>query len=227
MSSSPRIVAAVSAVALLAGASSAASASAAVVSVNTGCVIFAGDYGAAAIPISGSGFTASSRVNLRTTTKSEPGPKYLATATTDASGSFATATGAAIFDSDTTRDQRFNLIASDDAQITALTSFRQVRAGYNRFPEPTQPRQRVKHIARGFTPGKTIWAHFRRYGKTHAHKRLGVARGPCGIATRKMRVLPVKRARLGTWKVFVDETKLFSLNTRPQARLTFRVIQPS
>ena len=143
----------------------------------------------------------------------------------DAAGIIDKDTPAARFNSSKTRDQRFNLIATESATgIVGVAKFRQVRAGYNREPEPTKPRQQVKHVARGFTSGATIYAHFRHGGKTRVTKSLGQATGPCGIASRRMRALPT-RSRLGTWKVFVDQKKTYSRNTRPQASLSFRVFQ--
>jgi hypothetical protein len=201
------------------------------VSVTLGCVIFGGDYTALEVPLRGSGFSPSSPgvpnvVTLHTTTKSQPEPKFLGTTQTDASGTFFGATAPAIFKSNKTQDQQFTLIATDglNPQIVATTTFRQVRAGYTRVPDPKRPEQKVRHVARGFQTGETVWAHFRHGATTQANKRLGVAKGPCGIASRKMRVLPVKRPALGTWKVYVDERKTFVATTRPQARLSFKIV---
>ncbi|MGH2917572.1 MAG: hypothetical protein ACRDLS_03090 [Solirubrobacteraceae bacterium] len=209
--------------ALLGLAAFAASASAAAVSVNVGCVIFGGTYSDPAIPVLGAGFTPNSSVTLSTFTAQKPTPAFLGSAQVDAAGNFGTVTGAAIFNSSDTRKQTFNLVASDGT-IAAVTTFTQVRAGYHRAPDPKRPNQKVKHVAQGFTTGKRVWAHFRHGGKTRANKSLGKAKGPCGIATKRMRALPTK-SRLGTWKVYVDEKKRFSLSTRPQARLTFTVFQ--
>lgn len=222
---SRRVLAAASAAALLGLGASAAPASAAAVNVTLGCIVFVNDYSAPAIPVVGAGFTPYGSVTLLTSSDANPAPRLLGSTPTDGHGNFLTITGAAVFASKQTRHERFKLIASDgtSSQIFAINEFRQVRLGYNRVPASGSPSRRVKHIARGFTPGATIYAHFRYHGKTRVTKRLGKARGPCGIVTRKMRALPVKRARLGLWKVYVDEHKRFSLDSRPQVRSTFKI----
>jgi hypothetical protein len=208
-----------------------AQAPAPVVSVTIGCVIFSGAYNELQVPLKGSGFSPSTAgmpnvVTLQTTTPSEPGPKFLGTTQTDASGAFFGATPPAIFKTNKTQSETFTLIATDglNPQISATTTFRQVRAGYTREPDPTRPEQKVRHVARGFQTGETIWAHFRHGGKTQATKRLGVAKGPCGIASRKMRALPVSNPDVGTWKVYVDQRKTYAVTTRPQARLSFKIV---
>jgi len=222
MPRSRRVLAAVSAVALLGAGASAAPARAAAVKVTLGCIVFVDDYKAPAIPVFGTGFTPNAVVTLRTMTASRPEPRFLGSGRADAGGNLIALTGAAIFRSDRTRDQRFYLSASDGLNV-AGDGFRQVRLGYDRVPASGSPDRRVKHIARGFTPGQTVWTHFRHRGKTRATRRLGRARGPCGIARRKMRALPVRRPSLGLWKVFVDEREMFSRDSWPQVRQTFEV----
>ena len=236
---SRRLLLAASALALPGGVATAGSvtsragaqAPAPAVSVTLGCVIFGGDYNALEVPLRGTGFSPSTPgvpnvVTLTTTTESKPEPTFLGTTQTDSTGAFFGATPAAIFKTNKTQNEQFTLIATDglNPQITASTTFRQVRAGYTRVPEPKRPEQKVRHVARGFQTGETVWAHFCHGGKTQATKRLGVAQGPCGIVSRKMRVLPVKSPQLGTWKVFVDQRKTFSATTRPQARLMFKIV---
>ena len=221
-----RVLVAATAAAILATGATAAAAAAATLAVPVGCVLFNGSFSDPAIPILGSGYTPGGFVTISTSTKSKPTPQVLASVQANAQGNFGTLTPAAPFNSSKTRDQIFNLIATESANpaIVGVTQFRQVRAGYNREPEPTKPRQQVRHIVRGFTSGRTIYAHFRHGGKTRVTKSLGQATGPCGIASRKMRALPTK-SRLGTWKVFVDQKKTYSRNTRPQASLSFTVFQ--
>ena len=223
-----RVLVAATVAAILATGATAATAAAATLAVPVGCVLFNGSFSDPAILILGSGYTPGGFVTISTSTKSKPTRQFLALVRADAAGNIplGTATPAAPFNSSKTRDQTFNLIATESANpaIVGVTRFRQVRAGYNREPEPTKPRQQVKHVLRGFIGGGTIYAHFRHGGKTRVTKSLGQATGPCGIASRKMRALPTK-SRLGTWKVFVDHKKTYSRNTRPQARLSFKVFQ--
>lgn len=227
MPAARRVLAVASALAVLAGGTLAASAGAAVVGVPLGCVIFTGDYSDKVLPLVGTGFAPTSSVTLSTSTTSKPTPSLLASVQTDAAGRFVTAVGAARFNSAKTREQSFNLIATQGAApaIAAATTFRQVLIGYERRPEPTRPRQEVTHVARGLVgAGETVYAHFRQGGKTRITRSLGRASGPCGIATRRMRALPT-RSRVGRWTVHVDRSETFSRKTRPQARLSFTVFK--
>jgi hypothetical protein len=91
-----------------------------------------------------------------------------------------------------------------------------------RRPNPKGPRQAVTYTARGFTPGKTVYAHFRYGGITRRTVSLGVAKGVCGIATKRMRALPTK-VRYGSWRAYIDQSKKFSFKTRPQWIDPFRI----
>jgi len=228
MTATRRVLVVASAFAVLASGAFAPGAGAAVVAVPLACVSFTGDSSDRVLPVVGGGFAPATSVTLSTSTKSKPTPRFLATVQTDAGGSFVTAVGAAPFNSAKTREQDFNLIATQSAAVPAIaaaTTFRQVLIGYERRPEPTRPRQKVTHVARGLvSAGETVYAHFRQGGRTRATRSLGRASGPCGVAKRRMRALPTT-SRLGEWTVFVDGSKTFSRKTRPQARLSFRVFR--
>ena len=75
----------------------------------------------------------------------------------------------------------------------------------------------MRYTARGFVPGRPVYAHFRFAGRTRADVRLGVARAPCGIVSRRMRQLPAK-ARIGRWTVAMDHVRVFRRDTPLQAR---------
>lgn len=222
MPPSRRVLAAIAASALIGAGASAAPAGAAGVAVVQKCVITASNF-PAPITVVGSGFTPGSTVSLSTRSKKNPTPVLLRTTPVAANGGFITAAPAAPYNSDKTLDQRFDIFASD-GQVGAANSFRQVKLSYQRVPSSSRPSKKIRHIARGFTTGKTVWAHFRHGGKTRATKRLGKASGPCGIVTRKMRSLPAK-SRLGLWSVQVDQSRKYSAASVPRAPGAFKVIR--
>jgi hypothetical protein len=222
MPPSRRVLAVGLTAAVIGAGASAAPAGAASLAVVGGCVITAGNDPTPAT-IAGGGFRPGASVTLATTSKQNPTPSVLGSVRAKADGTFLVVSPAAPFNSSKTVDQTFTLIGNDGV-LGASTPWRQVRLSYRRSPSSSRPTKRVKHVARGFTTGKTVYAHFRHRGKTRATRRLGVAKGPCGIVTKRMRALPAK-SRLGLWNVYVDETKTYSSGDRPQARLSFEVVR--
>ncbi len=184
------------------------------------------------MPVVGTGFTPGSFVTVYTNSVKSPTPRILTSSRLDGIGGFQMATLPPPFTKFNGNLETFNLIAEDKTNPTApvvVTSpFQVVRFGMTRSPNPKRPRQRVTYTARGFTPGKVVYAHFRFAGKTRRTVSLGVAKGPCGITSRRMRALPTK-VRYGAWRAYFDQSRRFSVKTRPQwidpFRIT-RVIRP-
>lgn len=183
------------------------------------------------MPLAASGFTPGGLVTLYTSTPSSPAPRILTAARPDALGGFLSVPAAHAapgvlqhqlpppFAPRTRNLQTFTLLAEDKsnpaAPILASTSFQVVRFGMTRSPNPKRPRQAVTYTARGFLPGKRVYAHFRYRGVTRRTVSLGIAKGPCGITSRKMRALPTK-LRYGDWRAYIDQSRRFSKRTRPQ-----------
>ena len=82
---------------------------------------------------------------------------------------------------------------------------------------PTFTSRRVTYTARGFLPGKAVYAHFRFGGRTRRDVKIGIARGACGIVSKKMRLLPAK-TRFGRWAIYMDQAPTYSKSTLLQAR---------
>ncbi|MDP8967961.1 MAG: hypothetical protein M3N04_05120 [Actinomycetota bacterium] len=171
------------------------------------------------MPVAGAGFTPGGSVTLYTNSVAAPEPQILTSARLDDSGGFGLATAAPGFSKPTRNLETFNLVAQDRsdaaAPIVANTAFQLVRFGLRITPTPTRPRSKVTYTARGYVPGRPIYVHFRYRGATRRTVSLGVAKGPCGIAARKMRALPTK-LRYGAWRAHVDQERRFSPKTRPQ-----------
>lgn len=184
------------------------------------------------MPIVATGFTPGAFATFYTNTTANPTPRILTSGRLDAVGAFQLATRPPSFTKFDGNLETFNLIAEDRtnpaAPIIAAMPFQVVRFGMTRSPNPKRPRQRVTYTARGFAPGKPVYAHFRYKGKTRRTVSLGVAKGPCGITSRKMRALPTK-VRYGSWRAYIDQSRKFSVRTRPQwvDRFTItRIIRP-
>lgn len=183
------------------------------------------------MPITGAGFTPGGLVTLFTTTAADPTPRILTSARLDALGSFVTVApgqgGPGVsehvapprFTRSDANLQTFTLVAADRtnpaAPIVATAPFGVVRFGMTRSPSPRRPHQRVRYTARGFATGRRVYAHFRYGGVTRRTVSLGVARGSCGITSRRMRALPT-RVRYGSWEARIDQSRRYSVKTRPQ-----------
>jgi hypothetical protein len=217
---SRRFHAACSAAALAAVAGGTATAGAApTIATKIPCVANLGLGGAMTLPLTGSGFSPNGVVALQTSTSSRPTPKDLTSVSADPGGNIATRVDPPAFSSRSTVEQTFRLIAIEAANPanTATATFRQVRFGFDARPSTGRPARRVAYTARGFLPGRPVYAHFRFRGKTRRNIKIGVARAPCGIASKKMRLLPTK-TRFGTWTVYMDQAPTYSNSTLLQAK---------
>jgi hypothetical protein len=217
---SRRLLAAACAAALAAAAGDAGAASAApTIATKIPCVANLGLGGALTVPVTGSGFSPNGVVALSTSTRSDPAPKALASVRADPGGNVTSRVDPPPFHSRTTVEQSFDLIATDVANPanTARSTFRQVRFGFDATPSTGRPARRVTYTARGFLPGKAVYAHFRFRGRTRRDVRVGLPAAPCGIVARKMRLLPTK-TRFGTWTVYMDQSPTYSKSTLLQAK---------
>lgn len=183
----------------------------------TPCVRTANGVGT--VPIAGAGFTAGSSVSIR----SEP-PGVFTSAVTDAAGNFATTSTAPSFNPFARSLQTFALTATDavNPALVATTKYKQVRFGYTTNPSSGRPTTKATHTVRGFRPGKSIYLHFRFGGQTKRNVKLGRADSPCGVASRRMALLPT-RSRPGVWTVYADQAATYSKSTRPQLKYSFRI----
>jgi hypothetical protein len=94
--------------------------------------------------------------------------------------------------------------------VTASTGVRFVRAGFRATPARVRRRlnRRVRWAVYGAPSGARIFAHWTFKGRRHATRSIGRAKGPCGIARKRMPFLPA-RARTGTWRVFITRGREF------------------
>lgn len=178
--------------------------------------------------ILGTGFTPSGFVTLHTLTKAKPSPLAFTSSPVLPTGRFLKTTLPPSFSSVNRNLETFALVATDNtnpaAPIIATTPFQVVRFGLTTRPTPTRPTTKVTYTARGFTPGKPVYVHFRFASKTRRTVKLGVASGPCGIASKRMRALPT-RARYGTWTTYTNQSSKFSAGTRPAWKESFRIFR--
>jgi hypothetical protein len=217
-----RLLAASCAAAIAATAATATGASAATIATTIPCVANLGFAGALTLPLAGTGFTPNASVTIRSASPSDPTARDLTTVRADALGNVPiTRIDPPLLRTATTLQQAFTLLAVDSANPAniASTSFQQVRFGFDARPSTGRPTRRVTYTARGYLPGRPIYAHFRFGGITRRDVRIGIAKAPCGIVSKRMRLLPTK-TRFGTWTVYMDQVPKYSKRTVLQAKGT-------
>ncbi len=208
-------------------AAAAAAAPAGAASIRTDpCVRYVKDQ--PTMTILGGEFTPNGFVTLATVTKAKPAPAVFSSSPVLPTGGFLKTALPPSFSSFNRNLETFALVATDNtnpaAPIIATTPFQVVRFGLTTKPAPTRPTTKVTYTARGFIPGKPVYVHFRFAGKTRRSVRLGVASGPCGIASQRLRALPT-RARYGTWTTYTNQSRKFSAGTRPAWKESFRIFR--
>ena len=174
------------------------------------------------MPITGTGFTPGALVTIRYASVQSPTPTYLTSATADPAGNISVAAVAPIFAKFNTQLQTFGISATDGVNpaLVAATQYKQVRVGYTTNPSTGRPTRSAVHTVRGFPVGVNVYLHFRFQGQTKRNVKVGKTTGPCGIASKRMRLLPT-RSRPGTWTVYVDQSPQFHKTTRPQLKYSF------
>jgi hypothetical protein len=175
--------------------------------------------GSGTLPIAGTGFTPGSNVNVRSAPEG-----VFTSAVADAAGNFSASTSTPSFNPFARQLQTFTLGAQDGTNpaLVATTTYKQVRVGYSTNPSTGRPTRIATHTVRGFVPGKNVYLHFRFGGQTKRNVKVGRANSPCGIASKRMALLPV-RSRTGLWTVYVDHSATYSKSTQPQLKYTLRI----
>ena len=184
--------------------------------------------GAGSVPITATGFTPGSLVTVRYATKANLVPSYLTAGTADPAGTFTTTASAPGFNPFSRQLQLFGISAADNLNpaVVATTTYEQVRVGYSTNPSAGRPTSSAVHTVRGFPTGSTVYLHFRFDGHTKRNVEVGTSKGACGIASKRMRLLPT-RSRPGRWTVYADQRRSFSTSTRPQLKSSFTIRRTS
>lgn len=110
------------------------------------------------------------------------------------------------------KPQTFELIAGQDGTQVASTKFKVVNFLVKPRSLNGKPTGTTTWVFAGFAPGKRIYFHITRKGRTWTSK-AGKGDKPCGTLKRKLRRLPAvpsNQIQYGKYKVFVDNRRKFS-----------------
>lgn len=120
------------------------------------------------------------------------------------------------------RGNRANVsITADDGQghPAGPIALPEVKLGVE-WPSHASAHKKVNFRAYGFEPGKTVYLHIRRGGKTRGTFKIGRADPPCGITKRKLRAMPLSRYSAGTYEYWFGSTKKFDRSREIGYRVT-------
>lgn len=142
------------------------------------------------------------------------------TAPTDAAGAFTGAIQAPSLAGSSNR-QNVSITADDGQGHTAgPVALPEVRLSVD-WPDRAKGNPRVLFRAYGFQPGKTVYLHVRKQGKTKGTFKLGRAAAPCGLTKRHLHYMPVNPHSAGTYIYYFDHNRRFD---KDATILSYRVI---
>jgi hypothetical protein len=176
----------------------------------TPCIRFV-DATVKSFPLQGAGFAPNAAVTIASDGAA------IDTVTTDAAGGFQQAVNAPPINGN-----RANVsITADDGQghPAGPLALPEVKLGVV-WPSNASARKRVLFRAYGFDPGKTVYLHIRRGGKTRGTFKIGRADSPCGLTKRRLRAMPLSRYSTGTYEFWFGATKKFDRSKEIGYRVT-------
>jgi len=178
--------------------------------------------GEATFPVAVSGFTPSTPVRFTTADGALVG-----SGVTDAAGNFAGALPAPTLRANRTR-QDVVVTATDLRGVTAPPLAVSVVRFTVDLPRRARPRSRVRFRALGFPTGSTVYLHVRRSGRTLGSFRIGTAEGACGTAERRLRYMPLRSYRTGSYDYVFQPSARYDRAAAPTFRgrvLIFRTFR--
>jgi hypothetical protein len=120
--------------------------------------------------------------------------------------------------------RRTKTYTATDRANSSLTASAQITVSAVRVditPEEGSPGRLMTIRARGFTTGRTLWAHIIR-GRSKRHLKVGALKGACGNLEARRRLLP-RRARLGVHTIQFDTFRRYRADRAVLDRYTITV----
>jgi hypothetical protein len=134
--------------------------------------------------------------------------------TTDETGAFSTGTDPFTPPEPKGNLQTVPLTATDGSGVVATTQVKLVRLIVTVPNGRYKPSKKVKYRAFGFAPGKRLYLFVRRGGKTKGRYLLGRTKGDCGLLTKRMRFMPLRKYSPGLYEFWFSHSKTYSTKTR-------------
>jgi hypothetical protein len=163
----------------------------------------------------GGGFTPSSSANL-----SRDGT-FVAPINTDPSGQFDA--GLRLLQDTGRQDRTYMATDASDPATTASVPVTVSSLGVQLSPHNGSVSRRFRIRARGFTTGRTLWAHIV-HKRSKRHLKLGRLTGACHNLQARRRLLP-RNARLGRHRIQFDTFRRYRANRKVRRIFTIRVVR--
>jgi hypothetical protein len=122
------------------------------------------------------------------------------------------------------RVKTYSAIDRFNSSITASIPLRITATDVALSPRSGRPGRRMRIRARGFTTGRTLYAHVRRGRRYRKNIRVGRLRGACHKLRARKRLIS-RTARTGTYLVQFDTRRRYSRRTRPRIRYQVTVFR--
>lgn len=198
----------------------AAAASAAIITVPAPCVVNANPFNGAAMPVTGSGFTAGDTIQL----SSDKGGAF-DNATADPNGAFAFTMTAPVLSKTGPAAGTFVLTATDttDGVTTATVRFLVANLAVSAKPARAKLGKKVTFTFSGFTTGKQIYGHYLHRKKVVITERMGKATGPCGLLRTRAALFP-RHARYQDYQIQYDDARHYSKTSIPRLIATLTTV---
>jgi hypothetical protein len=168
------------------------------------------------IVLTGAGFTPSGLVALSTE------GQQLGTGPADAAGGFRVGLPAPVVSAKKRTD---DFLATDQTDLALTATAPVLISSLDVLVKPAKspPAKKRRINARGFTTGKTLWAHVRR-GKKRRNVKIGKLKKPCGTLSVKKRLF-APDAPVGVYQVQFDSKRTYSSSTRPSVSYVVEVFK--
>jgi hypothetical protein len=173
------------------------------------------------IPISGTGFRPGGFIRVSDAANQSTS---LGSATADGAGNFNDLFFGPTFPNADTNQITLNVVGVDDQGVASPPVPLQVVRITATLPDRARPRSRVRYRVFGFETGRRVYLHIRRGGRTRGSFRISNANGPCGIASRRMRYMPLRRYSTGTYDYYFQHSRRFD-RSQPGVRLRISIIR--
>jgi len=169
--------------------------------------------------VTGTGFTPNAQIPL--TRSGPPGTADASSAFTDAAGSFSTPFATPFLSERIAAT--LTLTATDPALGAAVTQFQAVHQSVRYSQTRVRSmRQYVTVSIGGLRPDARVYAHYLRAGRLRGASTLGIASGPCGVISKRVRLVPLATAPLGNWLIQYDSSKRYNKYFKPAYRIVWR-----